>query len=522
MALTEDEKQKLKVQLQELDDSLRVKYMEIVKSLSLEDLKKFNKHHYKSMLKSKISDLLPEVDKKSADDTAQYISNMLNNEAQRQKSLKSRVQSKAAQTRRTRHSLVRNSEEAEIITTDNKQTNSEDIKSNTPADQQCSETFIMELDNTLLDADDTLSSTISTSQMDDTYETVLDDSITELKSVAQTKDKTKKEKKKDTNKHKYKKKKHNETSSDNTITCIDDCTINGESSSIRCNFCMEWFQTDCVGIPNVDDVAGWVCTSCRVLPKTVSHMKSQMEILIESTKKIFETVNTLSKRMENNFTNLNDRLTALSNQNKHAQQSGTESLSDINHEISDLKTEVDRKTNVILSKTQNIFEKVKVTADLVSSKQSDNLCIKSTNKSSLQGTSNDCTRDIGPNSSKVPTSNHTENQKNKPKPLEPVTKINHEKQNLTFITGSCILKNIETRFLDENVRIKSFRKAKIENLKDSLTQMDLSRYKNIILHIGGHDVDSGISQTSFREKYLNLLECMKQQNCKTYVSGLLP
>ena len=49
-----------------------------------------------------------------------------------------------------------------------------------------------------------------------------------------------------------------------------------------------------------------------------------MEILIESTKKIFETVNTLSlpKRMENNFTNLTDRLTALSDQNKHAQQSG--------------------------------------------------------------------------------------------------------------------------------------------------------------------------------------------------------
>ena len=120
MTLTEDEMQKLKVQLQELDDSLRVKYMEVVKSLSLEDLKKFNKHHYKSMIKSEISDLLPEVDKKSADDTAQYISNMLNNEAQRQKSLKSRVQSKATQTRRTRHSLIRNSEEAEIITADNK------------------------------------------------------------------------------------------------------------------------------------------------------------------------------------------------------------------------------------------------------------------------------------------------------------------------------------------------------------------------------------------------------------------
>lgn len=109
---------------------------------------------------------------------------MLNNEAQRQKLLKSRLQSKAAQTRRTIKSLVRNSEETEIITTESKQTDSEDIKSNTPTDQQCSETFLMELDNILLDADDTLSSTISTSQTDDTFETVLDDSITEQKSVA--------------------------------------------------------------------------------------------------------------------------------------------------------------------------------------------------------------------------------------------------------------------------------------------------------------------------------------------------
>lgn len=83
--------------------------------------------------------------------------------------------------------------------------------------------------------------------------------------------------------------------------------------------------------------------------------------------------------------------------------------------------------------------------------------------------------DIGPNSRKVHTSYHTENQENKPKPLEPVTKINHEKRNLTFITGSCILKNIETRFLDENVRLKSFQNAITENPKDSLTKMDLLR-----------------------------------------------
>ena len=96
------------------------------------------------------------------------------------------------------------------------------------------------------------------------------------------------------------------------------------------------------------------------------------------------------------------------------------------------------------------------------------------------------------------------------------------KKDLTFITGSCLLKTIETRFLDENVRVKSYYKAKIETLQENLSEMDLSRYKNIILHIGGYDVDAKAKPDQFKAKYQSLLQSLSETESKIYISGLLP
>ena len=76
--------QDLDAKLQETDDSLRSKYLKEILSLSTEDLSKVkvNKGKYKAMVKAEILSLLPEAGDKKADDTAQYISNLLNNEAQ--------------------------------------------------------------------------------------------------------------------------------------------------------------------------------------------------------------------------------------------------------------------------------------------------------------------------------------------------------------------------------------------------------------------------------------------------------
>ena len=77
----------LKNKLQELDESLRSRYVKTILSLDLDELSKVktNKSTYKSKIKSEILELLPEVGDRQADETAQYISNLLSNEAQREK-----------------------------------------------------------------------------------------------------------------------------------------------------------------------------------------------------------------------------------------------------------------------------------------------------------------------------------------------------------------------------------------------------------------------------------------------------
>ena len=70
--------------------------------------------------------------------------------------------------------------------------------------------------------------------------------------------------------------------------------------------------------------------------------------------------------------------------------------------------------------------------------------------------------------------------------------------------------------------MKSFSWVKIDDLKHNLSQMYLSRYQNIVLHVGGHAVDANINRTSFRDNYSSLLNYVSQQTCNVFVSGLLP
>lgn len=75
----------------EIDDrAVRSKYLEIVQSLNLVELKRFNKFQYKKLVKADLEELVPEADIKVIDDTEHYISNTLNNEAIRQRAIKLR------------------------------------------------------------------------------------------------------------------------------------------------------------------------------------------------------------------------------------------------------------------------------------------------------------------------------------------------------------------------------------------------------------------------------------------------
>ena len=125
--------------------------------------------------------------------------------------------------------------------------------------------------------------------------TNLDDSITEQNTIAQAKGKDKNKNNKGQKKKKDKQTSQPETKvnseidkfDDSEISCIEDCalTTDSNSGSVRCNICMEWFHTQCVGITDLDEIGACVCGTCRPLAKVVNELKSQIDLLLDTTTK---------------------------------------------------------------------------------------------------------------------------------------------------------------------------------------------------------------------------------------------
>ena len=91
------------------------------------------------------------------------------------------------------------------------------------------------------------------------------------------------------------------------------------------------------------------------------------------------------------------------------------------------------------------------------------------------------------------------------------------KQKKNVISEPQWTKQLTYRFLDESIRVISYRNAKIKHVPDNISKMDLPRFKNLKLHVGGHDIDANIDQTTFREVYQSLLSSVSDSGCKVYM-----
>ena len=548
----------MKTSMEKLDGTLREKYTEILKSFTFEELKKFNKGRYKDLIKSDIIEQIPAANADQIDLTAQCISNMLHFKAidlrgemrkQRQttnnkpfkppnKLTEDRVTRRSSRVKIVENLSQQKSKEVELSETLLQEFDSSMAVTNTNdehisprprnQDAELSDTLLQELDNTMLNENDSLNTTV-TSQLDATYDDdyVSDDSVTLVKTVHHSTKKKRKGRKTATATNKTRRSKgHNKTNRDKSdISCIDTCSTDYDSESIRCNLCMNWYHTVCVNITDINSVGAWVCGDCRVLPETVKSMQQQMQTLLTTTGKIFESVNTLTKTMNNKISQIDDRITALSNQQKCFDKSYTDSLSDIGKDVSKLKTDMDKKASSIISGSQSLYDKINATPGLVSKtvlQIIDDKVIKNqapqNENTNQQGLRKDQNKSQNVEVEKPDTviiiddeGTQTKSVPQKVKNPDPI-----------LITGSCLLKGIETKYLADKVRVKSFKSAKTDDLKDSLRKMDLSRYKEIVIHIGGHDIDGNIKPAVFRQKYQSLLDYLISQNLKVHVSGILP
>ena len=132
---------------------------------------------------------------------------------------------------------------------------------------------------------------------------------------------------------------------------------------IRCSLCAHWFHEACVGIQKNEPVGIRMCETCRCIPASVkddiSDMKSEINVLKECTQNILKAVLEMSKKVENNFGSINDRVSALSRQINGKDLIITEALEQLQTSTDTLKSSLDHKTCKITNQTATILEKVK-------------------------------------------------------------------------------------------------------------------------------------------------------------------
>ena len=300
-------------ELNRAEDSMKAKYIPLIRNMSHVELKKFNKDEYKKKVMRDMSKMLPSYQTTEFDGYAQCVSNALQNEVK--SLLNSRVRMHSA------------SEAAE------------------PPD--ISETFLGALDLTMhADIFDTSKEPLSQVSLDADDENDngdeagddneaecdegtdceneslpnasvihLDDSITKLKETIDTE-----------SAHCVQPDKTNNGKGDHLKTeshkCCDSCSIKPKTKKkfdmIQCSACMSWFHEKCVGLDNSSEPIGiWLCLTCRKFPQTIttelSDLKTELSELKQSTHSILTAVTRLTTNIERSIGNINDRITALNN-----------------------------------------------------------------------------------------------------------------------------------------------------------------------------------------------------------------
>ena len=194
-------------ELLKAEESVKEKYIELIKTFSFLELKRFNKAEYAGLVLSDMVKLLPEFDKSQLKETAHYVSNALNNEAQHQLKLKSR----ASGTMRDNHPKLLSSTVLEDL----------ELTMRTDCGEDISHT-ISDYNESIDNGDDSDVTVESTIQLDDS-QTYLKQAVNTDKVTSDTTEKSTKD-----------------------STCCNSCKIKVNSKKkyamIRCSLCMTWYH----------------------------------------------------------------------------------------------------------------------------------------------------------------------------------------------------------------------------------------------------------------------------------------
>ena len=524
--------------LNETEDALKKKYLDIINQLSYTELRNFKKMEYKKLVLSEMRTLFPEYQKNHYDQTALCVANFLQSEVQTRLRKISADQSFTTETSLLSESVIQ----------------ALDLTLQPDDDMSGTENSIgeqLELDTcgnqSYPDSNNSTNHDESSSN--------LNDSITKLKEIASVESRG--------SKHM-----NGNKESDNHAKakqCCDSCKVKTSSKKkygmIQCTFCMQWFHEYCVGIQKDDPIGIWVCLTCRKVPvdlkQDIKCLKHEVDIIKQCTQSIFKAIEGLSTKFDQSLKSVNDRLTSVSTQINSEELCITESVLSLQSLTENLKTSVDQKSSQILNKTTAVFDKVKAHTETLN-KIKNNQFPQQHNDQNKSNTipnkpDNSSSRSMVNTNSKngkqlrkpkettqVPNTRPTIRRGKQSKPIlssnptstiptgevidtiDLTTKPKKSIQTSTLLVGSSIVKGIRTSYLKPNVAVRTFPGATVDSLRTKLGDYDLDKCTTIILHVGGNDASNSTDLDAFCDFYISLLDSLLAEDRRLIVSGLLP
>lgn len=229
-------------ELNRAEDSMKAKYLHIIRSMSHVELKKFNKTDYKKKVIRDMTMMLPSYQQTEFNGYAQCVSNAMQSEVQSLLKKRSRTHSTSEVLESPELSVtvlndLNTSMHVENTVLSPEHTTQNDIALNEKADDNGDEE---ENDDDSLDCENDTQNSDTTN--------CLDESLTYLKqTVNESSPNTEVSVQPDRSDAGAK-----DRSMENTYKCSDECKINPKSKKkfdmIQCSMCMIWYHKKCVGI----------------------------------------------------------------------------------------------------------------------------------------------------------------------------------------------------------------------------------------------------------------------------------
>ncbi|KAH3734235.1 hypothetical protein DPMN_040674 [Dreissena polymorpha] len=92
----------------------------------------------------------------------------------------------------------------------------------------------------------------------------------------------------------------------------------------------------------------------------------------------------------------------------------------------------------------------------------------------------------------------------------------------TLIIGDSILSGINRRGLNKNTHIKTLPVRKIKDIRLTLDSWDMTKYKTVIIYIGGNDMAEGEDPRKAYHEIKQFLHALNGHNCTLYLCTVAP